>query len=572
CVAKGRRIVSGTQIIISLVGSVALLLWGVRMVRTGMTRAFGPALRRLLGEYGSSRTGALAAGMVTTIILQSSTATALLLASFSSRGLIALPVALAAMLGADIGTSVAAQIFSLDVKWIWTVLIGAGVVIFMSSSNDKTRGIGRIVLGIGLMLLALTHIGTAAEPLRDSATFRSLLSGLAGEPMLGFLVTILITWFAHSSLSIVLLIMSLAATGALPAPLTLALVLGANVGGAIAPLVSLSGSPVGARRVALGNLGMRTALAIPALFAVGPAADLFAMLTADPGRLVVNFHIGFNIAVAMIFLPITGLVAKLTERILPDPAKPADMAKPRHLEVNVLDAPSEALACAMRETLNLGGHVETMLREALVVFEKSDAKLMKEVERTDNTVDSLHEAIKLYLVKVSTGELTEEESRRYVEILTFNTNLEHIGDIIDKNLMELAAKMIKNKYTFSDEGLDDLRKLHGRVMDNMRLAFNVFATRDVALARRLLAEKAAMRNAEVAAADSHYARLREARRESIETSAIHLDVIRDLKRISGHLTSVAYPILETVGEIAESRLRVSDPEESVAQLMTRPRS
>lgn len=562
---------SGTQIIISLIGSVALLLWGVRMVRTGMTRNFGPGLRRLLGEYGKSRVGALGAGLVTTTILQSSTATALLLASFASRGLIELPIALAAMLGADIGTSIAAQIFSLDLKWLWTVLVGAGVIVFMSSGNDKTRGLGRIVLGLGLMLLALTHVQIAAEPLRESATFRSLLSGLAGEPVLGFLVTILITWFAHSSLSIVLLIMSLAATGALPAPLTLALVLGANVGGAIAPLVALSGSPVGARRVALGNLGMRTALAIPALFVVGPAAEIFSMLSPDPGRLVVNFHIGFNIAVALIFLPLTGLVAALTARTLPDPPKPADVTKPRHLDTNVIEAPSEALACAMRETLNLGGHVENMLRDALTVFENSDARLLKEVERTDNVVDALHEEIKLYLVKVSTGELTDEESRRYVEILTFNTNLEHIGDIIDKNLMELAAKMIKHRYTFSGEGMNDLRKLHGRVMDNMRLAFNVFATRDVTLARRLLAEKAAMRNAEVTAADNHYARLREARRESIETSAIHLDVIRDLKRISGHLTAVAYPILETAGELAESRLRVSESDQPVGSLAARPR-
>jgi phosphate:Na+ symporter len=569
---EGAAIVSGTQIIISLVGSVALLLWGVRMVRTGMTRSFGSGLRRLLGEYGDSRLGALGAGLVTTTILQSSTATALLLASFAARGLIELPIALAAMLGADIGTSVAAQIFSLDVKWLWTILVGGGVIVFMSSSNDKMRGMGRILLGLGLTLLALTHVQIAAEPLRESATFRSLLSGLAGEPILGFLVTILITWFAHSSLSIVLLIMSLAGTGALPAPLTFALVLGANVGGAIAPLIALSGSPVGARRVALGNLGMRTALAVPALFVVAWAVDLFSIISPDPARLVVNFHIGFNIAVALVFLPLTGLVANLTTRLLADPAKPADLAKPRHLDASALDTPSEALGCAMRETLNLGGHVENMLRDALVVFEKSDARLMKEVERNDNIVDSLHEAIKLYLVKVSTGELSDEESRRYVEILTFNTNLEHIGDIIDKNLMELAAKMIKNRYTFSGEGMDDLRKLHGRVMDNMRLSFNVFATRDVTLARRLLAEKAGMRNAEVAAADSHYARLREARRESMETSAIHLDVIRDLKRISGHLTAVAYPILESVGELAESRLRVSESDPAMPSLAARPRT
>jgi len=203
----------------------------------------------------------------------------------------------------------------------------------------------------------------------------------------------------------------------------------------------------------------------------------------------------------------------------------------------------------------MGDRVADMLRQALTVFEKSDPKLVKEVEKADNTVDALHEAIKLYMVKLSKAEMTDEESRRYVEIITFTTNLEHVGDIIDKNLMELAAKKIKNRYTFSAEGLDEIRHFHARVMDNMRLAFNVFATRDVAMARRLLAEKATTRTAELAAADSHFARLREGRPESIETRAIHLDVMRDLKRINGHLTSVAYPILEVIGELRDSRLR-----------------
>jgi phosphate:Na+ symporter len=229
----------------------------------------------------------------------------------------------------------------------------------------------------------------------------------------------------------------------------------------------------------------------------------------------------------------------------------------------VIDTPSEALACAMRETLHMGDRVADMLRQALVVFERSDPKLMKEVEKADNVVDDLHEAIKLYLVQVSKSEMTEEESRRYVEVITFTTNLEHVGDIIDKNLMELAGKKIKNRYAFSPEGLDEIRHFHGRVMDNMRLAFNVFATRDVTLARRLLAEKATTRVAELAAADSHFARLREGRLESLETSAIHLDVMRDLKRINGHLTSVAYPILEVAGELHDSRLRGAEVEQAV---------
>lgn len=545
----------GTEILISLLGSVALLLWGVRMVRTGMTRTFGIALRRVFGVYVKDRASAFAVGLVVTTILQSSTATALLLASFASRSLLALPIALAAMLGADIGTAVAAQIFTLNVKWLWTVLVAGGVVIFMASEADKPRGFGRITIGLGLMLLALTHMALAAAPLQESATFGSVLSGLVGEPLLGFAVAILVTWLAHSSLAVVLLVMSLASANALSLPLAFALVLGANVGGAIAPFAALSGASAAARRVALGNLMIRGALALPALFLIGPAVTWLGRITPDPAHLVVNFHMAFNITIAVIALPLVGWIARLAERILPQPPQSEDLGKPRHLDADVTESPSEALACAMRETLNLADRVADMLRLALVVFEKSDSKLVKEVEKRDDAVDALHEAIKLYLIKVSKSEMTDEESRRYLEILTFTTNLEHIGDIIDKNLMELAAKKIRQRYTFSAEGLAEIQKLHAHVMEDMRLAFNVFATRDLTLARRLFNGKTAMRAAESNAMDSHYARLREARPESIETSAIHLDVIRDLKRIHGHLTSVAYPILEATGELIDTRLR-----------------
>jgi phosphate:Na+ symporter len=545
---------SGTELFATFLGSVALLLWGVRMVRTGMTRAFGPALRRAISIYARTRIAAFFAGMGVTGILQSSTATTMLLSSFAGRGLIALPLALAVVLGADVGSAIVAQVFSLDIKWLWTVLVAIGVLVFMSSEADKARGVARIFIGLGLMLLALVHIGLAATPLKDSPLFRSLLTGLAGEPLLGFIAAVAVSWLVHSSLSIVLLVMSLAAAGALPVPLALALVLGANVGGALAPFLTLSGSPPAARRVPLGNLMMRTAVALPVLFLVTPIGKWLAMVEPDPGRIAINFHTAFNLAVALVFLPLVSLVAMLAARVLPEAPQTVNN-KPKHLDPTVLDSPSEALACAMRETLNMGDHVANMMRQVLVVFEKSDPKLVKEVEKSDNVVDELHEAIKLYLVKASKAEMSDEESRRYVEIIMFTMNLEHIGDIIDKNLMELAAKKIKNRYAFSNEGLEEIRKFHARVMDNMRLAFNVFATRDVAMARRLLAEKATTRAAELAAADSHFARLREGRPESIETSAIHLDVMRDLKRINGHLTSVAYPILEVAGELRDSRLR-----------------
>ena len=557
----------GTELFISLIGSVALLLWGVRMVRTGMTRAFGKTLRHLLTTYVRGKAAAFAAGLGVTGLLQSSTATALLLASFAGRGLIALPVALVMMLGANVGTTLAAQVFSFDLAWLWAVAVGLGVFTFMASEADRVRAMARIAVGFGLMLLSLYHLGLAAAPLRESKAFASVLSGIAGDPLFGFIVACLATWAMHSSLTMVLLVMSLAAAHVLPTPFALALVLGANVGGALAPMIALGGSPPAARRVALGNFLMRAALAVPAVFLVGRSAEWLALIEADPARLVVNFHTAFNVAAAMLLLPLSGLFATLALRLLPDAPAAADAGKPKQLDPHVLDTPSEALACAMRETLFLGDRVSEMLRQALTVFEKSDAKAVKEVEKADNVVDDLYEAIKLYLVKASKAEMSDEESRRYVEILTFTTNLEHVGDIVDKNLMELAAKKIKNHYVFSPEGLNDIRRIHSRVMDNMRLALNVFATRDVVLARRLLAEKTAMRGAELQAADSHFGRLREGRTESLETSSIHLDVIRDLKRINGHLTSVAYPILEAAGELRESRLREREAEATADPLV-----
>lgn len=560
----------GTELLFTFVGSVALLLWGVRMVRTGMTRAFGAALRRIIATRVTGRFSGFLAGVGLTGLLQSSTATALLLASFAGRGLIPLAIALAVMLGADVASTIAAQAFSFDVKWLWSVVVGLGVMIFMVSEADRIRGIARVAIGLGLMLLSLEHLTGAAGTLRESETFRSLLRGLAGEPVLGFMVATLVTWLVHSSLSIVLLVMALAGAQALPVPLALAMVLGANVGGALAPFLSLSGSPPAARRVPLGNLAMRAVVAAPLLFVLAPLAALLSAIEADPGRLTINFHTAFNLVVAALFLPLVGAVAVLCERILPNRPEPAEAGKPRHLDASVIDTPSESLACAMRETLHMGDRVADMLRQALTVFEKSDPKLVKEVEKADNAVDELHEAIKLYLVKVSQAEMSEEESRRHVEILTFTTNLEHVGDIIDKNLMELAAKKIKNRYAFSPEGLEEIRRIHARVMDNMRLAFNVFATRDVVLARRLLAEKALMRSAELEAADNHYGRLRQGRAESIETSSIHLDVIRDLKRINGHLTSVAYPILEVAGELRDSRLREREAEAAAEPIGGKP--
>ena len=549
----------GVETVLNVLGSVTLLLWGVRMVRTGLTRAFGAALRRAIAACSRNRFTAFLGGIAITGLLQSSTATSLLVSSFAGRGLIPLSIAFAIMLGADIGTTIAAQVLSFDLGWLSPLLIGTGVITFLSSESDKPRHLGRVAIGLGLMLLSLKLLALATQPLRNAPAFMVLLQGLQDEYVIAVIVGALATWFVHSSLSTVLLVMSFAGSGLIEPRLALALVIGANIGGALAPYMAQSGADVEARRVPLANLMTRGIVGVALLPFLGPAVEFLSMVDPSATRLPVNFHTAYNIAASLIFLPLVDVVAWVCRRLLPAQPVVDDPGKPRHLDPNVLDSPAEALGCALRETLNLGDRVADMLRGTIDVFERNDLKAVKAIEAADDAVDRLYEAIKLYLIQTSRTELGEEDGRRYIEILTFTTNLEHIGDIVDKNLMELAAKKIRNRYAFSPEGMAELRAFHARVLDNLRLALNVFTTRDITLARRLVAEKTAMREAEARAADSHYARLREGRTESIETSSIHMDVIRDLKRINGHLASVAYPILEAAGELADTRLKEAQP-------------
>ncbi|SEF41431.1 Na/Pi cotransporter family protein [Bosea lathyri] len=546
---------SATTILIHLAGGVALLIWAVRLVRTGAMRAFGASLRHALQAFTRNRFAAFGSGIAVTMVLQSSTATTLLVSSFAGRSLIGAAMALAVLLGANLGTSLAAFVISMDLGWLWGLCLAIGVVLYLSNeAMERARNIGRVLVGIGLILLALIELNQAAAPLAQSPTFRILLSALGSEPLLAVLVAVAATWLTHSSIAVILLIATFAASGLFPPATALTLVVGANLGNALIPVLDQLGSPAAQRRAAVGNLLTRLVLALIVLPFVGPLSNgMLALPTLDT-RLAIEFHVALNLVGALLFLPFVGPISALVGRLMPDKETADSVVAPRYLDPNALDSPTEALACAMREALNLGDRVELMLRDTMTLLEKDELKLSRAIAQADDGVDTIHESIKLYLVQVSRNELSEEESRRLLEIITLITNLEHIGDIIDKNLRELAEKKIRKRYTFSPEGLAEIREFHQRVASGLVLALNVFATRDLTLARQLFAEKAVMRDAERRATESHFQRLRSGRPESIETSAIHLDIIRDLKRIHGHIASIGYPILESANVLRESRL------------------
>ncbi len=546
------------MILLNLFGGVALLLWGTHMVRSGILRGFETAIRAAMARAAGNPLRAAAAGMVAATAMQSATATAVLLTGFVGRGLIALPAALAMMLGADLGTTLAVQALSLDLGALVPLLLVAGVATARLATGARGAQFGRICIGFALILLALQLIVAASAPLRESEVTALMLSRLERDPILAVILGALFTWLMHSSVAFVLFVISLASAGVLGLPLAFTLVLGANAGAGLTAIGLGLGAPLAARRVLYGNLGFRVIGALMFLPLVGPLSDMAATAAgADGGgRLIAHFHTLFNLALLVVFLPLTGVAARLAERIWPDPAPGS--ASPTHLEhldPALLNRPPLALAATVRATLALADKVELMLRETIHAFEGTGARRIRELRELEEEVDAQQEEIKLYLARLMQQGLSPEESAQVLELVLLTTNLEHMGDIIDKGLLQLALKKLNRGLRFSEAGWSDIRAFHELIAEQMRRALAVFVSRDPDMARAIVAEKDRLRDEEIRATERHFARLRDGMPETIETSALHLDVLRDLKRINGHLTTIAYPILEQSGELRGSRLR-----------------
>jgi phosphate:Na+ symporter len=547
---------SATLTLVDLAGSIALLIWGVHMVQTGITRAFGPQLRRALSRALDGRIRAFAAGLGVTAILQSSTATGLMVTSFSARGLVDLAPALAVMLGANVGTTLIVQALSFDVSGVAFLLILIGVLMFRRGTVTRTRDLGRVGIGLGLMLLALEHLLALITPYEDTPSLRILLGAVANEPLIDVLLAAGLTWAAHSSVAIVLLIMTLAAKGVVPPYAAFALVLGANLGTAINPLLEsgVGGDPA-AKRLPIGNLANRIVGCALALAALGWISRQMVTFEPDTARAVADFHTGFNIVLALLFFPILTPFARLLIRALPSRINTADPSQPVYLDGAARETPSVALAGAAREALRMVDVFEEMLRGAIDSLDRGDRKRVSETKRMDDVLDRLDRAIKEYLTSLDIDGLDDHDHRRMTEVLTFSTNIEHAGDIVEKSLMPLAAKQIKQGIAFSDDDRTRLRGMIDRLIANARTAAAVFMTDDARAARQLLGEKEVFRDFEMQATSAHFGMVANGRIESVEIGRLHLDIIRDLKRVNAHLAAAAYPVLENRGELLPSRLK-----------------
>ncbi|MDZ4103449.1 MAG: Na/Pi cotransporter family protein [Hydrogenophaga sp.] len=544
--------------LLDLLAAIALLVWGTHLVRNGVLRVFGSNLRQILAASMGNRFTAALSGLGVTALVQSSTATALITASFVGRGLIALPAALAVMLGADIGTSLMAVVFSFDLSWLSPLFIFLGVTLFISRQGTSAGDFGRVLIGLGLMLLALQLISGATNVLTQNPAVQLMLESLASDRLLEILLGAALAVVAYSSLAVVLLASTLALQ-VVGLDVALGIVLGANLGSGLLAVITTAKSGLSTRQVPLGNLLFKVFGVSIAIWLIPAWLRLVQPLVQDPATLTVLFHLSFNLLVGAVFIGLTQPVAKLVERLLPLQANKGPLDRPNHLDPSALATPSLAISCAAREAMHQADVVETMLRGVVTVIKTNDLKLAQDLRKLDDTVDSLYSSIKYYLTKISRQQLSEAESRRWTDIISFTINMEQIGDTVERVLLDIEDKKIRKGRDFSEAGMAEITELHARLIENLRLGMSVFLNGNVRDAQRLLEEKVRFRNMERAYAATHLDRLSGLSQQSMDTSALHLDLISDLKRINSHICSIAYPILDSAGVLAPSRLREPPP-------------
>jgi len=555
-------------LLLNLAGAVALLLWATRMVRTGIGRFKGNTLRKLIRRAGSGKIRAVFTGGAIATLLQSSTAVALLATSFVSAGTLDAAAGLALLLGADFGSALVVNILTLNLAWLMPLLLLIGVTCYIKGRNSVFRHSGRVILGIGLILLSLQLLGQATAPLKDSSFFALVAGFLERDLVSAFLVGALFTWLVHSSIASVLLVATLCSQALFTLEVGVALALGANLGAGLIAMGLTLEQRGPARSVPLGNLFFRGILAVLALVMVRVTGipDLNTLfpgsgrMNLDSGQMVVVLHLLFNLALVVLCLPLTGVITKLFSRVMPGSTTAEDTLNPllnreSALDRGVLDTPNLALASATRECLHMADIIEVMLKPVMDFYDKPNLTAIQKTRDLDEGVNKLHEDIKLYLAELQDNQLSGREHLRKIELTNFAINMEAVGDVIAKQLLELASEKHSDDLSFSPEGRQELGELHDTVTANMNLALNVLVSSDLEAARTLVEEKDRMREQERMSNLQHMRRLQAGTLESRETSNLHLETLRALRQINSLFASVAYPILSEGGALRRTRLR-----------------
>ena len=511
--------------LLHIAGAAALLIWAVRLVRTGVERAFATQLRQSLRRASDSRLLAAGTGTLAAIFLQSSTAVAVLVANFVAKGSLVPAIGLAILLGADLGSAIVSQILLIKQSFLVPLLLLGGVVLFVRGNSGTVRQSGRIMIGLALIFLSLDMIREATAPMVGSTGTRAVMAYLGRDLVSAFAVGALFAWAVHSSVAAVLLFVTLA-------------------------------SPAPARQMIVANLFLRGGGAVIILLIVSENPDLLRLLGPDASRQAINLHLVFNLLLAVTALglihPLSRLSAKLVSSA-PDTETGA-LVEISALDPNAIDRPLRGLDSTARELLRVGQKIEGMLNAVGPLYVKWDSAAAKAVKEQDQAIKSIHFEVKLYLAQLGRAGLDADLGKRSMELAAISAALEAASDTIARSLLQLAKRLDTEEVAFSEIGRQEINDFMDRVQSNVHLALNVMMNQNPAEARDLVEAKEKVRAVEQKLQRNHLGRLRDGLAESIETSSIHQETLRSLKQVNTSFSMVGYPILAKSGDLLSSRL------------------
>jgi len=543
------------QIIIQIAGAAALLIWAVRLVRTGVERGFATPMRKWLRHSTRNRLIAATTGMGAAVLLQSSTAVAVLLSNFVSKGVLTATTGLVILLGADVGSAVVTQLLIVRQPILIPFLLLFGVIVFLRSEGSSARQIGRIMIGLALIFVSLDMIRIATEPMISNPGTQIVMAYLGRDLLTAFVIGAVFAWGIHSSVAAVLLFVTLTGQTVLPISAAAAMILGANLGGGFIAYILTYSAPIVARRMIVGNLFLRGGGASLAVLLITLIPELLMNLGTTPARQAINLHLIFNLILAITALPFAGLIMTILSYVMKEkPNKIGDLDTVSALDKNLLDRPQRAIDCAARELLGMGQKVERMLTAVEPLYDQWDSAAAQMIEDQDGSIKQMHLDVKLYLARLGQIGLDEELSRRSMELASISSSLDTASDAIARIMLDLARRLDNQKLQFSAQGREEIKDFTDRVQSNVQLALNVMMNQNPAEARELVEAKEKVRKVEQKLQRSHIGRLREGLSESIDTSNIHQETLRALKQVNTAFSMVGHPILLKSGDLLKSRL------------------
>ena len=541
-------------IILNLAAAAALLIWAVRLVRTSFERAFSSQMRQWLKLTTGNRLTAAMTGVGISIMLQSSTAVALLLASFMPASAMSVSMGLAIILGADLGSAIVVQILSSRISLLTPLLLLSGVFFFMRTNRKVLRQFGRILIGLSLIFVSLGMISEASAPLANNAAIKNIFIYLSDDLLTGFVLAAFLAWMMHSSIAAVLLFATLAANGVLPLNAAFAMTLGANLGGSFIAVFLTLKSDINIRKVVLANLLLRGGGALVALGLIHEFEFINHIFGATSQLKVLNFHLFFNAAVLLagitLLTPASGFVAIL----LPEKQDAEELSMRSVLDLSVQNEPARAFACVRRELVDMGNRIENMLRDAMDLFENYDENIAERLRAEQRNMAKIAFDLRVYLSGIRSDDPSEDTGTRAFDFAGIVTNLESGADAIGRKIVTLAKRMHHDRTHFSEDGRHELMDFYDKVLRNIQQGILVLMSEDVETARELVAQKEMIRELNQKLERKHLTRLRQGLTETIETSAIHIDLLRSLKVLNTGFAMIAYPLLREHGALLKSRL------------------